>query len=214
MTQYGFYFNSARCTGCRTCEMACKDNKDLAETVAFRKIFDYEGGDWTDNGDGTFTQTAFAYHVSAACNHCANPACVANCPTGAMQKDPETGIVQSDPEVCIGCGTCANTCPYSVPVIVEQKSRKCDMCRDRVAAGLRPICVDACPLRALDWGDIEELKTKYPDAVDGIAPLADPSQTTPSILIGTCPACKEVGDTTGMVNNQKEIDLEPAREII
>ena len=47
MTQYGFYFDNARCTGCRTCEMACKDFKDLFETMAFRRIFDYEGGDRT-----------------------------------------------------------------------------------------------------------------------------------------------------------------------
>ena len=54
MTQYGFYFDSTRCTGCRTCEMACKDYNDLPASYAFRRVFDYEGGDWKDNGDGTF----------------------------------------------------------------------------------------------------------------------------------------------------------------
>ena len=53
MTQYGFYFDSTRCTGCRTCEMACKDYNDLPANYAFRRVFDYEGGDWKDNGDGT-----------------------------------------------------------------------------------------------------------------------------------------------------------------
>ena len=42
MTQYGFYFDSTRCTGCKTCEMACKDYKDLPATIAFRKVYDYE----------------------------------------------------------------------------------------------------------------------------------------------------------------------------
>ena len=51
MTQYGFYFDSTRCTGCRTCEMACKDYNDLPANYAFRRVFDYEGGDWKDNGD-------------------------------------------------------------------------------------------------------------------------------------------------------------------
>ena len=55
MTQYGFYFDSTRCTGCRTCEMACKDYNDLPASYAFRRVFDYEGGDWKDNGDGTHT---------------------------------------------------------------------------------------------------------------------------------------------------------------
>ena len=70
MTQYGFYFDSTRCTGCRTCEMACKDYNDLPASYAFRRVFDYEGGDWKDNGDGTFEPTSWAYHVSMACNHC------------------------------------------------------------------------------------------------------------------------------------------------
>ena len=74
MTQYGFYFDSTRCTGCRTCEMACKDYNDLPANYAFRRVFDYEGGDWKDNGDGTFEPTSWAYHVSMACNHCAMPA--------------------------------------------------------------------------------------------------------------------------------------------
>ena len=69
MTQYGFFFDSTRCTGCRTCEMACKDYKDLSATIAFRKVYDYEGGAWSDAGDGTFTSDAFAYHVSLGCQH-------------------------------------------------------------------------------------------------------------------------------------------------
>ena len=28
-TQYGFFIDSSRCTGCKTCELACKDYKDL-----------------------------------------------------------------------------------------------------------------------------------------------------------------------------------------
>ena len=116
MTQYGFYFDSTRCTGCRTCEMACKDYNDLPANYAFRRVFDYEGGDWKDNGDGTFEPTSWAYHVSMACNHCAMPACVANCPQGALEKDADTGLVSRDEEKCIGCGTCVKSCPYEVPV--------------------------------------------------------------------------------------------------
>ena len=56
MTQYGFYFDSTRCTGCRTCEMACKDYNDLPANYAFRRVFDYEGGEWNVADDGTFSQ--------------------------------------------------------------------------------------------------------------------------------------------------------------
>ncbi|MFR1167285.1 MAG: DMSO/selenate family reductase complex B subunit, partial [Adlercreutzia equolifaciens] len=183
MTQYGFYFDSTRCTGCRTCEMACKDYNDLPANYAFRRVFDYEGGDWKDNGDGTFEPTSWAYHVSMACNHCAMPACVANCPQGALEKDADTGLVSRDEEKCIGCGTCVKSCPYEVPVVDTEtmKSAKCDGCASRVAEGKMPICVDACPLRALEFGDIEKLRAAHPGTVDGIAPMAPPDATKPSV---------------------------------
>jgi len=54
---------------------------------------------------------------------------------------------------------CVDACPYGVPILLEEEMKgvKCDMCADRIAAGMRPICVEACPLRALDWGTLEEL---------------------------------------------------------
>ncbi len=75
----------------------------------------------------------FGYFVSLACNHCSSPACVANCPTGAMQKDEETGIVWTDHDVCIGCKTCETACPYGAPTYGEEEGYmlKCDMCRAR-----------------------------------------------------------------------------------
>lgn len=55
-TQYGFFIDSSRCTGCKTCELACKDFKDLGPEVSFRRIYEYAGGDWQeDNGVGTRT---------------------------------------------------------------------------------------------------------------------------------------------------------------
>lgn len=45
-TQYGFFIDSARCTGCKTCELACKDYKNLTPEVSFRRIYEYAGGDW------------------------------------------------------------------------------------------------------------------------------------------------------------------------
>ena len=206
MTQYGFYFDSSRCTGCRTCEMACKDYKDLSQTVAFRKVYDYEGGKTQLNADGTASTDVYAYHVSDACNHCEKPMCFAACPSGAIEKD-ENGIVFINQDKCNGAGACVDACPYGVPVMIEEtgKADKCDMCRDRIAEGKNPICVDACPLRALEWGDLEELKAKHPDAVSGIAPLADPSETTPSLLINPCPAAKGTDDKTGAITNEKSV---------
>ncbi|AXD09112.1 dimethyl sulfoxide reductase [Salmonella enterica] len=54
-TQYGFFIDSSRCTGCKTCELACKDYKDLTPDVSFRRIYEYAGGDWQITASGTRT---------------------------------------------------------------------------------------------------------------------------------------------------------------
>ncbi len=68
-TQYGFFIDSARCTGCKTCELACKDYKNLTPEVSFRRIYEYAGGDWQED-NGVWQQNVFAYYLSIACNHC------------------------------------------------------------------------------------------------------------------------------------------------
>ncbi len=201
---YGFYFNGQRCTGCKTCVMACKDKNDLAENINFRNVLEYGGGTWEKGADGCWGTNTFAYNVSIACNHCDMPMCMAQCPQGAIEKDADTGEVRSDPEKCIGCGTCATTCPYGAPKVdMEQmKSVKCNMCADRVEAGQKPICVEACPLRALDFGDIDELRATYGDVAD-LAPLPDSSETSPNLVI-TAPA-QAAAAPAGELLNEREI---------
>ncbi len=58
-TQYGFFIDSARCTGCKTCELACKDYKNLTPEVSFRRIYEYAGGDWQED-NGVWQQNVFA----------------------------------------------------------------------------------------------------------------------------------------------------------
>ena len=79
---------------------------------------------------------------------------------------------------------------------------KCDMCHDRVAAGQMPVCVEACPLRALDFGDIDELREKYGDVAD-LAPLPDSSETSPNLVL-TAPACA-ANAASGELLNEREI---------
>lgn len=184
MTQYGFCIDLNTCAGCKACAMACKDRNDLDLGTKYRKVIDYAGGTWDTSGTIPVPSNIFSYSVSLACNHCANPACVENCPTGAMAKDEETGIVTSDPEVCIGCGACVSSCPYDEPRIVGDTphSGKCDMCYDLVSQGQNPRCVDACIMRCLKFGDIEELRATYGDNADaGALPHAD--LTNPSIVV-------------------------------
>lgn len=209
MTQYGFYFDNSRCTGCRTCEMACKDYKDLSTEYAYRKVYDIEGGNWTAGQDGSYTTDAFAYHVSQACNHCDHPACTAVCPTGAMHKDPDTGLVSVNADVCIGCGYCVMACPYGVPKVNRElgHSTKCDGCQERVAAGKKPICVEACPLRALEFDDMEALMFKHPDMAVSVYPLPTANYTSPNLLIDATDAAKAATAATAHVANLQEVML-------
>ena len=128
---------------------------------------------------------------------------------GRHLEGHENGLVFIDEEKCIGVGVCVESCPYNVPIVSKDLGRavKCDGCADRVAEGLSPICVEACPLRALEFGDIEELRAKHSGTVAGIAPMPSPDQTTPSIAILPCPAAKDPGDTNGVIANPKEVTL-------
>jgi anaerobic dimethyl sulfoxide reductase subunit B (iron-sulfur subunit) len=205
MTQYGFYFDNARCTGCKTCELACKDIKNLGPEITYRRVYDYEGGEWEQGDNGSWTQTAFAYHVSLSCNHCTDPICVFVCPTGAMHKE-DNGLVRVNTKVCVGCGYCTMACPYGAPHISEEThtSAKCDGCYHRTEDGKKPICVEACPLRALEFDDIDVLRDKH-GSIDAIAPMPESSYTMPNIVINPSPAAREPGDTTGFIANPKEV---------
>ena len=205
MAQYGFFFDGTRCTGCKTCEFACKDYKDLTTEFAFRKVYEVAGGETTRDENGCIETTCFSYPVSSSCQHCDKPACVEACPTGAMHKDEETGLVSVDTEVCIGCGACATACPYGAPKVNEEAghSTKCDGCAERLAAGLKPVCVLACPARALDFGLVEEM-AEMGERAD-IMPFCGADVTMPNLYIKACADAKPAGDTTCSIANPLEV---------
>lgn len=205
MTQYAFYFNGTRCTGCKTCEFACKDYYDLDTEVQYRKVYECTGGETVKDADGFASTTCFAYYVSMSCNHCDSPACVEVCPTGAMHKDAETGLVSVDAAKCIGCGYCHMACPYNAPKVDRAKghSVKCDGCVERVAAGDKPLCVRACPARALEFGTVEKMAKLGEQA--NIAPLPEPTYTNPNLYILPCADAKPAGDMSAKVANPLEV---------
>jgi anaerobic dimethyl sulfoxide reductase subunit B (iron-sulfur subunit) len=162
--QMGFYFDQTRCTGCFTCSVACKDWHDIpAGQTNWLRVMEIE--------KGKFPNVFVAYLVTG-CRHCANPACVTACPVGAISKRQEDGVVVVDQEVCLGkdnCDMCLQACPYEAPQFgTEQnaKMQKCNFCIDRLAEGKYPICVEACPMRALDAGPLDQLMTKYGQSRD------------------------------------------------
>ncbi|OOF65414.1 DMSO/selenate family reductase complex B subunit [Rodentibacter sp. Ppn85] len=205
MEQYGFYFDSDRCTGCKTCELACKDYKDLGTEVNFRRIYEYTGGNWSPQSNGCWSQNVFAYYMSISCNHCADPACTKVCPTGAMHKN-EDGFVIVNEEICIGCRYCHMACPYDAPQYDAQKGHmtKCDGCYSRIKAGQKPICVDACPLRALDFAPIDKLRKQYGEQAS-IAPLPPAKITQPNLVVKPNKNALPSGDTNGFLGNPREV---------
>lgn len=205
MTQYAFYFDGSRCTGCKTCEFACKDYYDLNTEVQYRKVYECTGGETKADENGCFTTTCFSYYVSMSCNHCDDPACTKVCPTGAMHKDAETGLVSVDADKCVGCGYCHMACPYNAPKVDREKghSVKCDGCAERVKQGEQPICVRACPARALEFGPVEDM-AKLGER-GNIAPLPEPTYTNPNLYIKPSADAKPAGSTDAKVMNPLEV---------
>lgn len=176
MTQFALFIDQAECIGCKACQVACSDRNDLTAGLTLRTVRSYEAGTYPDSS---------VYHFAATCNHCENSACVENCPTGACRKSDDDGTVWRDQDDCIGCGTCATVCPYGHPVILDdlKVSAKCDGCKPYRDSGLNPVCVDSCVMRAIEWGDIKELRQMHPEAVGDLPILPDSSLTMPSLLI-------------------------------
>jgi len=183
MAQKGFYINQQFCVGCKACQVACKDKNDLEAGQLWRKVEEVSDGYYVRRGEG-YEPNVYAYWISMACNHCENPKCVNNCPTGALYKREKDGLVLFDEGKCIGCRYCIWSCPYNAPQYNEKKGKigKCNYCVDLVEKGEDPACVAACPVRVLEAGDIEELRKKY-KGTDQVAGMADPKITKPSITI-------------------------------
>lgn len=135
-----------RCTRCDDCLRACAATHD---------------------GNPRFTREGLLHdqlQFAQACLHCVDPVCMIGCPTGAIHRDEETGAVRINDGTCVGCTTCAKSCPYSAIQMVEVRepagaivideatgqpllrATKCDLC---VGVPTGPACQHACPHDAL-----------------------------------------------------------------
>ncbi len=149
---------------------------------------------------GSATPNIDVLNLSLGCNHCTNPACIKVCPMQIIYKEPNYGVVLVDNTNCISCGKCQDACPWGAPQFYDPNFRsytqadplrpkmtKCTFCLDRISAGLKPACVAACPLRALDAGPITDLKTQYPNWAPESMVANFPSDAVVSLGINTGP---------------------------
>jgi len=189
--QYAFSFDAQFCSGCKACQAACKDKNNLPVGVLWRRVYEVSGGSWQKAG-GAWINTVFAYTLSMSCNHCIHPKCAGVCPVDAYDIH-DNGIVVLDSTKCVGCGYCAWACPYGAPQYnpVSGLMTKCDFCFDYLEQGLPPACVASCPLRVLDYGEIEhEGSIALWDAQPETHPFPLPifSHTQPHLAIKLHPA--------------------------
>ncbi len=133
------YCNTTKCDNCGNCITACQKEHHGRSQMFIQPVGDY--------------------FIPANCRQCDRSPCVEVCPTGACARvSPEAVSISS--MKCVGCRLCILACPFGAIWFdaLDKISRKCDQCRDRLAAGFEPACVKACnPQHALIYGQLEDL---------------------------------------------------------
>ncbi|GAB4285200.1 MAG: formate dehydrogenase subunit beta [Coriobacteriia bacterium] len=181
MAETAILYDASKCTGCKGCQVACKQWNQLPSpltadeyefTKSFQSPLDVGPDTWliiemreVDQEIGI--EWNFTRH---ACFHCTEAACEMACPVGAISHK-DNGAVVIDQEKCIGCRYCVNSCPFGIPQAKSlggtdySKSFKCWQCFDRTSNERAPACVTACPTDALEFGDRAEIVAKANDRV-------------------------------------------------
>ncbi|WP_172143638.1 formate dehydrogenase subunit beta [Pseudomonas tumuqii] len=159
--------DTSKCIGCKACQVACSEWNDLRDEVG-SNVGVYDNP--RDLSAESWTLMRFAEHENPAgnlewlirkdgCMHCAEPGCLAACPSPGAIVKYANGIVDFNQDKCIGCGYCITGCPFDIPRISQKdhKAYKCTLCSDRVAVGLEPACVKTCPTGAIVFGSKEDM---------------------------------------------------------
>lgn len=129
----------SKCSGCRTCEMACslhKENK-CSPRLSRNRVIRYDSK---------------GINVPTTCAHCSKPYCMLVCPVKAISENSETGALIIDENTCVGCRACIVVCPLGqVNYHMERKvAVKCDLCDGS------PVCSEFCPTGAISYGYVDD----------------------------------------------------------
>jgi formate dehydrogenase iron-sulfur subunit len=155
------------CIGCKACQAACLEWNDIRDDVGSnRGVYDnppdLSATSWTVM---RYTERKEGDHLEwlirkDGCMHCQDPGCLKACPAPGAIIQYANGIVDFHEENCIGCGYCITGCPFNIPRLskTDRKVYKCTLCSDRVAVGMEPACIKACPTGALQFGTKEQMR--------------------------------------------------------
>src|SRR2546429_1981873 len=170
--------DTTKCIGCKACQVACMEWNDLRDEIGSNVgVYDNPGDltaeSWTlmrftevENSKGDLEWLI----RKDGCMHCQDPGCLKACPSPGAIVQYANGIVDFHEENCIGCGYCITGCPFNIPRISKRdhKAYKCTLCSDRVAVGLEPACIKACPTGALVFGTKEDMKEHAAERIEDL----------------------------------------------
>ncbi len=163
-----FVLDVKHCSGCRNCQIVCKDEHCDQAWLPYAAAQPEIGQFWCDVKENVRGKVPIVWvtYVPTMCAHCDDAACMAACSAGAIEKRDD-GLVLINPESCNGCMECVKACPIGAIFANEDAgiAQKCTGCAHLLDNGWTvPRCVDACSTGALRFGEEEEFADIIGDA--------------------------------------------------
>jgi formate dehydrogenase iron-sulfur subunit len=164
-----FFIDTTTCTGCRGCQVACKQWKGFpgektTNSGSFQNPDDLSATTYklVRMKEIEIDQKLRWLFFPDQCRHCIEPPCVevAGEPTAVFQSKATGAVIYTKGTKDLDVDAIIEGCPYNIPRKAADGSLgKCDMCIDRVSNGRLPACVQTCPTGTMNFGDYRDMRT-------------------------------------------------------